>query len=122
MSNPSELLDLESYPSPKNAARAQNGKGRSLRELAELQQLLMSDARDQETRPADRAVIARSWCLLEDAKRCLLNRLKPGSWNVSQSMQAGKSKRPGRVVDVESVVRSLAARQSVIEPGSDQLV
>lgn len=57
--------------------------------------------------PTDCAACARSWDLLEERLRILNNRLKPGSWNVSQPANAIKrAKKTGEnIVDVQAVAR-----------------
>ena len=110
--NPNSWVDAKAGPE----TLRRSGRMTKNRQILDMQDVLREHIHNKETRPADAAACVRSWDLLEERLRIMNNRLKPGSWNVSQSMQAGKSKRPSRVVDVESVVRSLQATQATEEP------
>lgn len=86
------------------------------RNMVAIMDKLREGIMDEETRPADRSSLARSYCQCEDSLRVLRGESKPANLSISQSMQLSKSKRPGRIVDVESVVRSLQATQATEGP------
>jgi len=98
-----------------------SGRMTKNRQILDMQDALRAYVLSKETKPADVASCARSWDLLEERLRIMNNRLKPGSWNVSQAMEKSKTKRPGqRVVDVDSVIRSLTAKTAKTEPEDGQ--
>ena len=51
----------------------------ALKDILELQGLLLKDARNEKTTPADRAKTAQAWERLEERKRVLRGRPNPGS-------------------------------------------
>ena len=56
----------------------------------------------------ERAQLARAWVVLEEQKRILRGRLKPGSINGTMMKEPPlRRARQSRIVDVEAVVASL---------------
>lgn len=51
----------------------------SIRDLYDMQRVLVAEALNPETKPADKAKCAQAWERLEERKRILLNKPLPGS-------------------------------------------
>lgn len=62
----------------------------------ELQQLLLEDCRRKDTKPAVRAVCARTWEILEERKRVLRMKPLPKSVDVSQAKEQRRLARAAR--------------------------
>ena len=64
----------------------------------------------------ERAQLARAWVVLEEQKRILRGRLKPGSINGTMMKEPQfKAARRGPIVDVEAVVRQLKRQEALAE-------
>ena len=63
----------------------------------------------------ERAQLARAWVVLEEQKRILRGKLKPGSINGTMLRPQLKTARRGMVVDVEAVVKSLKRQELAAE-------
>jgi hypothetical protein len=62
----------------------------------ELQQLLLDDCRAKDTKPAVRAVCARTWDILEERKRVLRKVPMPKAIDVSQAKEQRRLARAAR--------------------------
>ena len=81
------------------AATTTNGHGKRKKSYdvaLELQQLLLEDCRKQDTKPAVRAVCARTWEILEERKRVLRMRPLPKSIDVAKDREQRKAARAAR--------------------------
>ena len=68
-----------------NGHEPKNGQARKspYQQVVEIQQLLLNDIRNPSTKPADRASCARAFDLLEERKRVLRMKFKPGDVRAS---------------------------------------
>lgn len=103
-------------PSQLGAVRTRPGRRLAIRQALDLQQLVYDTAFAEGTKPLERAQLARAWVVLEEQKRILRGRLKPGSINASMPKEPQfKAARRGPIVDVEAVVRQHKRQQALAE-------
>lgn len=85
----------------KKAAQSNGSKTRPRRKQSyhvalELQQLLLDDCRSKDTKPAVRAVCARTWEILEERKRVLRQVPMPKSIDVAKLKEERRAARAAR--------------------------
>ena len=92
----------------------------------ELQELLMADAKNPETKPAVRAVLARSWCLVTESIRILRGIPAPGQLrpdldpvNLARALKRHRSR--GTVLELSpSMPAAEPEDRSLSEPTTEQ--
>ena len=96
-------------PPINGAVRMRPGRRLSIRQALDLQELCYDTAFQEGTKPVERAQLARAWVVLEEQKRILRGKLKPGSINGTMAKDVRPNKaRQSRIVDVEAVVRLMS--------------
>ena len=109
-------------PDQTGVPRTRPGRRLAIQQALDLQELVFDTAFQEGTKAADRAQLVRAWACLQEEKRILRGRLKPGTINATiphePKMKQARC-RPNRIVDVDRVVRSLQAKaqqSAEIEP------
>ena len=116
-SNMNALFGGKAVPPPDQTGvpRTRPGRRLAIRQALDLQELCYATAFAEGTKPMERAQLARAWVVLEEQKRILRGRLKPGSINASMMREPpSRTARRGMIVDVASVVAQLK-RQELAE-------
>lgn len=116
MDSPTAAKQLERSRTMEYELRRRTCKPQRQRNLLSIMDKLLVDILDGDTKVADRSSLAKAFCVCEDSLRVLRGESKPANLSISQSMQLSKARRPQRIVDVESVVRSLQATQATEGP------
>ncbi len=92
------------------STRLKLGRQMPLRQLVEMQGVLYEVTMDETTKPADKASCSKAWEVLEERKRILRGKLKPGSWTLQPRPSINQARsRP--TLDVLSVARLMNAEE-----------
>lgn len=96
------------------------GRRLAIKQLLDLQQLVYDTAFSEGTKAADKAQLSKAWVVLEEQKRILRGKLKPGSINgqLPKELPLKLARQRNRIVDVEAVVAQLK-RQELAEASAD---
>lgn len=70
--------------------RIKHGRRTTLRDIVDMQELLVQSSKSPQVKPHDQAALVRAWCDLEETKRKIRMRPLPKSVDVSKFRNARK--------------------------------